>query len=359
MTCPGCGAVERTGRDLGCAVAVGLAVIVSLAGSGQTQTPTPMVREHVEVRRVQLDAHVVDSKGQPIEGLTAESFRVYVDGVPARIESLEWVSGTKSYPEGLTPEEAAPLGATPAPQGRALVLFFQADYVSSIRLTGLMGMKSRAIAFLDTLQPADQVAVTSYDSHLKLRLDFTTDHEKIAAAIHQAILLGDAAPIAPQAEPSLAAHWDWDAAARAGIPEKGLYELARAMRPLPGHKTLVFYSWGLGTKTGDRVWLGSKYDAARRELLLGRISVNAIDITDADFHTLEAGLRQIAYDTGGFYAKTNTFPGQAMRQLEGAIAGHYLLVIEDPATTPGEHAVAVELVGIKKGRVLAPSSYQD
>jgi hypothetical protein len=47
-----------------------------------------------------------------------------------------------------------------------------------------------------------------------------------------------------------------------------------------------------------------------------------------------------------------------MARLEGALAGHYLLVFEKPPYRRGPHRVEVKLAGIK-GSVLAKDSYAD
>ena len=318
----------------------------------------PTVQEHVEVRRVVVDARVVDPKGLPVEGLTAANFRVFVDGTPAGLDSVEWVSGTTPYAEGPTPEQAAVAGTAPAVEGRLVVMLFQADF-ASVRLTGLMRMKSRAIRVLDGLGPADRVAVVSYDSHLKLRVDFTSDRERLVQGIHDAILLGTPERLAPGPEPSLAAHWDWAAAKGAAEPEAGLLVLARALGELPGNKSLVYFGWGLGSRFAGFVSMNHDYPEARATLVKARVSVYAIDVTDADFHDLEVGLIRVATDTGGFYVKTNIFPDQAITRIEGAIAGHYVLVFSCPSATHGEHDLAVELVGAKNARVLVSSSFQD
>ena len=83
------------------------------------------------------------------------------------------------------------------------------------------------------------------------------------------------APLPPQPFPSLAAHLDYDAAKRAGTPEKGLLVLARALRELPGNKSLVYFGWGLGHLFGRRVWMGADYARARYILMDGRVSVYA------------------------------------------------------------------------------------
>ncbi|MFI5166888.1 MAG: VWA domain-containing protein [Thermoanaerobaculales bacterium] len=315
------------------------------------------VQEHVEVPRVLVDARVVDSRGSPIEGLTSDDFRLLVDGVPARVESVEWVSGTEPYAEGLTPEQAASGGVQAAPPGRLIVFFFQADFVKE-RLSGLMRMKARAVRFLDTLPPEDKVAVLSFDSHLKLRLDFTNDRGRITRAIHESILTGEPAHILPGPPPSLAASFDRQAARAAASPEAGLLATANALKPLPGAKSLVFFGWGLGHLAPPWVVMDRAYVPARTALASARVAVFAIDVTDADNHDLEAGLEQVAADTGGFYAKTNLFPGQAMTRLQGAVAGHYLLVVVRPDVPHGAHTVRVELTRAK-GAVLATSSFED
>jgi VWFA-related protein len=339
-----------------CALASGAVALVS-AVSPTPPAPQLHVREHVEVPRVVLDVRVVDSRGEPILGLATGDFRVLLDGKPAALESAEWIAGTQPYAEGLSPKEAAAVGGTVAPPGRLIVYFFQTDF-ASVRLNGLMGLKARAIELLDTLTPEDRVAVVSFDSHLKLRQDFTNDRSKLTRAIHDAILFGREPRIPPGPFPSLARSWDRAAAKRAAEPETGLLVTAEALKALPGAKSLVFFGWGLGHLAPPWVIMGRDYGAARRALEVARVSVFAIDVTDADYHDLEFGLERVAADTGGFYAKTNLFPGQAIDRVEGAIAGRYVLVVVKPELPHGEHAIAVELTRIK-GTVLVKPSFED
>jgi VWFA-related protein len=332
---------------------VGAAVL--LAAGAHAVGPPQRVQEHVEVRRALLDARVVDNFGHPILDLTRDDFRVFLDDAPAELEAVEWVTA-----EPLPPAPAAggqtPAANEPAP-GRLIVFFFQADF-AAVRLTGHMRMKAKAIAFLDTLKPEDRVAIVSFDSHLKLRQDFTNDHAALARTIHGAIRFGPAPELAPGPYPSLARFFDFQAARRAARAETGLLVTARALAPLPGAKSLVFFGWGLGEYRPPRVYLGEDYDAARMELAVGRVTVFAIDVTDADYHTLEVGLEQVAADTGGFYAKTNLFPAQAMDRLAGAVSGTYVLVLAVNAGTHGTHAVRVELTR-RKGTVLVRSVLRD
>jgi hypothetical protein len=98
------------------------------------------------------------------------------------------------------------------------------------------------------------------------------------------------------------------------------------------------------------------YEPARRALTAARASVFSLDVTDADYHSLEAGLQMVSEETGGFYARTHIFPGQAMRRLSGALAGYYVLFVEAPDDTRGEHDLEVKLAHAK-GNVLATTSF--
>ncbi len=338
------------------AAAVALALRPAAAPAQQMR-----VREHVEVPRVLIDARVVDHRGDPVASLAASEFRVLVDGKPATLESVEWVEGTQPYAEGLTPEQAAATGGQVAPAGRLIVFFFQTDF-APVRLNGLMRMKARAVQMLDTLQPSDRVAVVSFDSHLRFRQDFTTDHALVTEAVRSAILFGGVENAAASPPPSLRAAFDMAAAAKAASPESALLVVGRALERLPGAKSVVYFGWGLGTLSGGatmrRVTMGRDYAPARAALARARASVFAIDVTDADYHDLEVGLERVAEDTGGFYAKTNNFPGQAMTRLQGALAGHYVLVVVRPEGPHGVHAISVEVTRPDL-TVLARPTYDD
>jgi hypothetical protein len=133
--------------------------------------------------------------------------------------------------------------------------------------------------------------------------------------------------------------------------------LAEALQDVPGSKSLVFFGWGLGRFSSTGVHMERDYGPARRALIESRTSVFTLDVTNADYHSLEVGLEQVAEDTGGFYAKTHLFSTQALRRLEGALAGHYVLVLEAPRLAPGPHALRVRLVG-RDGSVLTRPTWE-
>jgi VWFA-related protein len=210
---------------------------------------------------------------------------------------------------------------------------------------------------LDTLGAEDRVAVVSFDSHLKVWTDFTTDRTRLRRVLDRSILFERVPLLAPGDAPSLVEHLEPGAARRAAAPETALLQLGEAMKELPGSKSLVLFGWGMGSwSPGVGVFMDTDYGPARRALVEGRVTVFALDVTNADYHTLEVGLEQVAEDTGGFYAKTHLFPSQAIHRLERALAGHYVITFAKPDLKRGEHDIDIGLVG-RKGQVLVRPSY--
>ncbi len=269
-----------------------------LAGglSGQEPPDLPRYGESLNVSRVVLDARVVDGRGAPLLGLQPGDFRVRVDGRPVAVESVRWVTGA---PPALPPEQAALAAALPplAP-GRLVVLLFQKDLFERSRVGGLMKMATRGREVVAGLAPDDRVAVLVYDSRLRLLCDFSSDRARVRRAIERGVLFEGDLPWAPSGFPSLAAHLDRRAASRAAWLESALLELGRALEPLPGAKSLVLFGYGLGRLTGGRVVPENDYGSAVLALERARVSVFSLDVTNADAHSLEVGLMDVAADTG-------------------------------------------------------------
>jgi VWFA-related protein len=336
---------------------------IPLAARAQAPSDRPgSYREEARVERVVVDAYVTDRYGDPIPDLVPADFLVRVDGRPVALESVDWVPA--ELPE--IPVEATLASSEPgkpvvlAPQGRLIIFFFQADFEIS-RLIGLVRMSLQARRFLDNLLPTDRVAVVSYDSHLKLRQDFTSDPQKIRDALHEAIRTGAQSSLPETEFPSIAEHFDFDAAREASTPERGLFVLARALAPIPGGKTMLFFGWGLSTIGGiDGPNLTERRDFgnALRALAAARASIFTLDVTDADYHSLETHLQNLADLTGGTYQKTNLFPSLAMDRVKRAISGRYVLVFQSPPGPRGFHTIEVRLAN-RKGEINARQYYED
>jgi VWFA-related protein len=318
--------------------------------------------ERVRVDRIIVDARVLDDQGNPVLGLTADDFNVRVNGKLAHVETATWIG--ERGPE-TRHEESAPLSSQPPASrelavdgpllGRLVVFLFQKDLEPG-RVEGLLQMLLRSRDFLATLTPADRVAILSFDSHLKIWTDFTNDRQRLERVLARGLLFETAAAVQSSSAPSLMERLGAEQAKRTYGIERALELLGEALQPLPGSKALVLVGYGFGRLSLGGVLMENDYEAARRTLLASRTSVFSLDVTNADYHSLEAGLQLVSEQTGGFYARTHLFPAQAMRRLSGALAGYYALFIERPDGHPGRHEVSVKLTR-RSERVLATSSY--
>jgi VWFA-related protein len=352
------------------------ALLLALALAFPHEKPDPMqkagVQERVSVDRVVVDVYVTDKGGNSIPALTTADFRLRVDGRNVPIESTEWIAsdqpevdsaaapslaGTSSESSTIRPEPGA---EQISPPGRLFILFFQTDLAEATRATGLLRIAFWARRFVETLLPTDRVAVVSFDSHLKLRQDFTTDHEKLVAAIHDAIRTGSPGPPDGEAVPSLFLNFDFEAARLAVTPEKAIAIVARAAAPIVGAKSMIYFGYGLRTIGG----LAGPNPRDSRDLAealpavgQARISIFTVD-TPTVGHTLSRTLEGLAKVTGGFYQKPDFLPDFVLDRVLRATAGRYVIVFRKPDLPRGSHTIALSLAG-RAGRVLSKSRYLD
>jgi VWFA-related protein len=341
-----------------------LAAVLMVAAVCPVHVQVPQVVERVEVSRVVVDVHVLADDGRPIRGITENDLRVTVDGLPVTIESLRWTSGSVAQGDaGAVLDARVPSTGPPADRpGRLVLLFIQKDLEPS-RIEGLMLVLHQAEALLAGLGPDDRVAVASFEHHLELWSDFTTDRAAVRAILTRSILFaGRAGELVTGAPELLARSFDREAGRRAYSMEAALAVVGEALDRLPGSKAVILVGHGFGRMTGGggldtaRVGYEPEYRDARRLLSRARATVYCLDVTRADSHTLETGLMSVAEDTGGFFVRANWFPGQAVSRISEALGGHYELSFVKPQRPRGEHAIRVELVG-RKGVVLARRTY--
>jgi VWFA-related protein len=325
-------------------------VAALLGGAGGTAEAQIRVDERVDVARVLVDVRVTDGRGAAIRGLAAEDFRVEIDGEPARLEWVRWIGESVEAATGRTDPSGPPVADAPAGAGAGrLVLFlFQKELMKS-RVEGFVRMMRDSARFVDRLGPRDRAAVLVYDSRLRLWLDFTTDRERLRRTLAGGILseppsidAGEGISLGPR----LAAR----PASDAYTPEDALRVVAESLRDVGGAKSLVLFGHGFGAfrahsdsdpLAGGRAVLDERYDRARDALVAARVSVFALDVTQATSHTLESALMTVAEETGGFYARTFEFPAQAMQRLDGALTGYYVLSVERPGRRTGRHRIEV------------------
>jgi len=336
-------------------------VLLAVLASNPQDAPRPL-HAGVSVERVLVDARVLRG-GRAVADLGPDDFRVRIDGRPAEVVSAVWLSASEPLADlpvadpGPRPQGSGAdrVGAT---RGRTVVFFVQKDLHPS-RVPGLLQMIDRAAGFASRLGPRDRAAVVGFDTHLKLWQDFTSDPSVLREAlIHGALLGGEPERGVSSGASSLTARLDPRAARAAATPETALLRLGEALRAVAGSKTIVYIGYGMGELRGGQLVYDADYGPARDALLEAGVTVFTLDVTNADYHTLEAGLRQVAEDTGGFYARTHLFAGRAMWRLEQALEGHYVIEVVPATGRRGRHELGVDLVG-RHGEVFARSAYYD
>jgi VWFA-related protein len=332
------------------AAAFAAAFVLALGSGVSTSTaqepaPTPFGTA-IEVRRIVTEVRVVDSDGSPVLGLGPNDFTVEIGGDRAEVESVLWIPSTSDAVDQGTTSPGRELRSEDvqrAPEGRLIVILFQIDFgLHSSRTVGLVRMTPRASEFVSDLGPGDRVAVLVFDSHLELRADFTDDHRAVAEWLSATEVLGGRFEGPDQPPPLLAEHLDPEAMRDAATMAEALEVIGLALQEIHGPKSLVFFGYGLGQMSaGKRITIDDGYRRAMEALTDSRTSVFSLDVTNADYHSLAVGLRQVADDTGGFYVKTHLFPETAMAKLTRVISSYYELSIIPPPDLKESYSIKI------------------
>ncbi|MEE8522977.1 MAG: hypothetical protein V3T72_03515 [Thermoanaerobaculia bacterium] len=315
--------------------ATGVAARPQAGEAGEAAEPPPDLAfgEEITVGLSTIVVRVVDRHGEPVTGLAAVDFQVRVDKAEVPVVAADWVStdGADGVDlESITSLDDIVAQAPPEAAPRWVVFFVQTDF-NGVRRRGHRNVLEHVRRLPRTLPPRDWAAVVFFGSHLELWQDFTRERTPIEEALGRSIRFGGERARRPGEErwPSLARHFDFDAALAATSPERGLELTARALKPFPGQKLLIYVGWGLGSYEGRAgVRMTPEYDPAVEALVDADISVFVLDASYADVHSLEIGLQQIADDTGGMYFRGFRFPESASQRLTRSISGYYLLTLD-------------------------------
>lgn len=310
----------------------------------------PPFVEKVEVRQVVLQVRVLAPNGDPVLGLLQQNFRVLVDGQEVSLSSAAWVDA-QSQASQTPPELLA------EHQKRLVVLLIQRD-LGPARVRGFIAFKDYLARLVLRLPPQDRVALLLHDSRLRLIQDFTSQRQPVAQLLTQQVFRAPPPGRADSDAPELAALLSEEQQSSANTIERALLVLAQALSRLSGEKLLLLVGWGVGRLAFPSFFFPEDYSKALRLLQDNQVPVFSLDITQADWHTLELGLIQVAEGTGGFYAKTHLFPEQAFHRMLGSLRGYYELSFPRPPLPQGVHQVEVQLVGVD-GLVLCRKHFAD
>ena len=172
-------------RTLSLALTMTLTVSLLVA---QTQPQRPEVLR-IGAEEVLLDLIVRDKKGRPIRDLKTSDIEIYEDGVRQEISSFRFVNRTgEAAVDGVTsPTSTSNSGASkmadPARQINLVSFVFE-----RLSPDGRRNAKMAALEFLkEDYGPNVMVAIFSLDQRLNVVQSFTSDRERIKAAIERVI----------------------------------------------------------------------------------------------------------------------------------------------------------------------------
>jgi VWFA-related protein len=341
-----------------------LSLVLLFIATAAFAQEAPPIAENITVERMIVDVRVNDATGKPLANLKPADFRVRIGKNLAKVLSVEWVDETvppEPLPAAETDVDDAKFDTPPAPPlpaGRLFIYLFQTDFSrANSRVVGQMKVLATIDDLIDKLQPEDRVAVFSYDSHLKFRLDLTSDKAAIREAVSKTLAIDDPPKPPAVAEPSLASRLDAKKMRDAATPERALKLVSDALQPFAGHKSLVFFSWGLGHRVAGGVSMGYEYAALRQSLADARTSLFAIDMSQATNHQLEVGLQIVAEESGGLYVRTVRSIAAAYDRLAGTVSGYYELELQVPAGHKPADVVAIDIPKDRFAKVLTVAAY--
>ena len=262
------------------AVWVALAVTAAVA-----QDTTPTLR--VTARIVLLDTNVVDAKGKPVTGLTAQDFAIYEDKRQERIVSFE-APEAHALPAGSGVTTVFDPGK-PTAFGSSAVTMIVLDEVNthfSDSAYAIHAVEDYLAKQGDVLsQPSTLVVVK--DSRFQQLVPFTLDKQRVLKALHTFM-------------PEQAWALEQSMSAGNGVAERldhslaALEQLAQYGARIPGRKNLIWVGAGFPTidpealTEGTHRMLGNMLQHATDVLLDSRVTLFAIDPT-----TTAAGLLEI------------------------------------------------------------------
>lgn len=381
-------------------VAVCGSYLLVLAGTGwgQVQREEP-VRFRVSTNLILVDARVLDSKGQAIQGLTKDDFKLSEDGQEQKISYFREVSIPMERRSPVvtarskavdTPPPPATASSSPEIDKRLLVMLFN---TSSASLQDRQSMREAADGFIDRqMTDQDAVAVLVLDGGLELLTDLTSDPVAIRAALSRLSRITDEteASLPDEDEES-----EDESEFLADETELALFQtnqqlaaiqsVADAFRDVAGRKALLYFSPGLtnrGVETVDQMRVATdvcnranmsiyavdsrglvalspgggaqRAGGGGRSIFNGRASLNQL----AGLQQSQEGLFTLAGDTGGQALVDENDLSRIFRRAQEDSSHYYLLGYETPKAAADGKFRKIEVTATALGsRVISRRGY--
>jgi hypothetical protein len=246
------------------------------------------------------------------------------------------------------------------------------------RARGFIRLVEQSRDLVRSLPASDRIAIVQFQTSLQIYSDFTADRDALDRILAHRLLHEPPPKSVARGSPSLLDVLTPAVGRNVSTMESAFAAIAEALQPMAGSKAIAYVGYGMGatplisrqgfesmratfgTSPEDLAHLAqtnNEYGRAVRALNDGRVSVFSLDISNADSHSLGAGMQVIAADTGGFYAHSLDFPEKPMKFVSGALNGHYVLYVEPPPQAT-ERTIAVSVTTDRPTYVYATSSYK-
>ena len=361
------------------------------AGPGRPATPTgaqnPPPKDKDEVVRisvtlVQVDAVVTDRKGRYVTNLKPDDFEITEDGKRQTLTNFSYIEAQPATPD-------APAAAAGKPDRHAAPMLPPALSPAQVRRTIALVVDDLGLSFESTayvraalkkyvdeqMQPGDLVAIVRTSAGVGTLQQFTADKRLLSAAVERVrwngfgrssvaafSLIGGgpqrsiiAAGDDPERVGETLEQFRGDLFTVGALGTMDF--IVRALRELPGRKSIVLFSDGFRLFSGSRADLNQRAIQAVRRLtdLANRASVviytmdarglQTTGLTAADqtngmspqairdealrrtqelFNTQE-GLQYLAAQTGGFFIRDTNDLNRGLRRVFDDQRGYYLL----------------------------------
>jgi len=167
--------------------AVVAGVVADARAPGQDPRPQPVARFRADINHVEIDAVVVDGRGEFVSGLTTSDFEIFEDG---RLQTLSTVRAvdlpttaraTPDVASGNAVEHLDALTNENARSARLYVLVLDDLHTDARRSPRVRSLARRFITTY--LQPGDVAAILTTGSHTDADRDFTSDRQRLLEAV--------------------------------------------------------------------------------------------------------------------------------------------------------------------------------
>ena len=317
------------------------------------QTPTFRVRTDL----VQLDVSVLDEKGLPVRGLSAEDFTILEDGAPQPVAAFAAIDvPTWSAAPAAWTREVGPDVASNRLEARRAVVIVMDDFFPRWDPGVTKVAKSIAIAAIDELGPADLAAVV-YVVNRRNGQEFTLDRGRLRAAVERFIPTGLTPASGDRFSASLPSG-GLTVPSRMGPQTSGacmqncvvmaLNNIGEIFDSWPGARKTVVLISPAGLSSGVEALLSEGHDRSRMFAALQRANVNVYQF---DPHGLQIGspvsndFAAFAENTGGRAVTNTNEPADFVPQMYRENSSYYLLGFRPASDKPDGrfHRIKVEV----------------